>query len=58
MKDQLRGTIANLPMVFTDQDQMDEDALRQNINSYLEKMRVQSDLSVGDEWGVVQRVPG
>ena len=36
MKDQLRGTIANLPMVFTDQDQMDEEALRQNIRSYLQ----------------------
>ena len=37
MKDQLRGTIANLPMVFTDQDRMNEEALRQNIRSYLEQ---------------------
>ncbi len=37
MKNQLRGTIANLPMVFTDQDRIDEEALRQNIRSYLEK---------------------
>ncbi len=37
MKDQLQGTIANLPMVFTDQNLMDEEAIRYNIRSYLEK---------------------
>ena len=37
MKDQLQGAIANLPMVFDNEDQMDVKALRENIRAYLER---------------------